>query len=153
MNPDPTPAPEWMDRLQSLERRSHRLHGVIVLLILLALVQTAWHFMPGPEVLAASRFVVKKRGGPVRAEMSVWADGTPCFRLNNARGEARALWALRQDGTLSLRMSDHQFNTRVEMMVEPDDTPRIALYGSDGRSRANLRVDSENRAELSYPQR
>ena len=153
MNMDPTPPADWMERIQSLERRSHRLYGLIVLLILLSGVQTVWHLMPGPEMISASRFVLKKRGQPVRGEFSLWADGTPAFRINNTKGEARALWALRQDGTLSLRMSDRNFNTRVEMMVEPDDNPRIALYGSDGRSRANLLVDSQNRAELSYPQR
>jgi len=151
---DPTAVPtEWNQRLQTLERSNRRLGGLVVLLVIMAAVQTAWHLLPGPPVVAAERFVVKRRGGPTRGEFYLWSDGTPALRLNNERGEARALMALRQDGTLSLRMNDPRHVTRVEMFVDPDGLPHVALYGNDGRSRANLVVDAENRAELKFPQR
>jgi len=144
---------EWSRRILALERQNRRLHGLVVLLVLMALVQTAWHLLPGAPVISAERFVVKRRGGPPRGEFSLWQDGTPAFRINNEKGEARALWALRRDGTLSLRMNDVHHMTRVEMLVDPDGLPRVALYGSDGRSRANLYVNDANQADLMYPVR
>ncbi|MEO5618478.1 MAG: hypothetical protein ABIS67_11945 [Candidatus Eisenbacteria bacterium] len=140
-------------RILALERGNRRLSGLVVLLLLMALAQTAWHLLPGPGVVAAHRFVLKQRGGVPRGEFSIWKDGTPAFRINNPSGEARALWALRQDGTLSLRMTGPNHHTRVEMYVDPSGRPHVTLYGDDGRSRAVLFVDAANRAELKYLER
>ena len=152
MSTGETPDPDWSRRLRALERENQRLGGLVVLLVLVAIAHTVWHLMPGPGVVTAQRFVLKPPGAPPRGEFSLWGDGTPALRLNNQRGEARALWALRKDGTLSLRMSDTNFTTRVEMFVDPAGLPKVALYGIDGRSRAQLVVDETNRGELRLPQ-
>lgn len=137
-------------RLLTLERGNRRLGGLVVLLVLMALAQTAWHLMPDPGVVSARRFVLKHRGGVPRGDFSIREDGTAAFRINNPAGEARAVWALRRDGTLSLRMTGPNHQTRVELFVDPSGRPNVSLCGDDGRSRAVLFVDAENRAELKY---
>jgi len=142
---DPREEDEWNGRLERLERRQRRILGVVVLLLLVALTETAGRFLPGPPWVSATHFVLRKGSAPPRGEFALWEDGSPAFRLNNARGEARALWAYRNDGTLSLRMSDEHFNTKVEMSVDPAGQPAITLFGSDGHTRARLWVDSTDR--------
>jgi hypothetical protein len=145
--------PDLNLRLLALERGNRRLGGLVVLLVLMALAQTAWHLLPGPGVVSAHRFVLKHRGQAPRGEFSIWQDGTPAFRINNSNGEARALWTMRKDGALSLRMNGPNHQTRVEMYVDPSGLPSVAVCGDDGRSRAVLFVDAENRAELKHVQR
>jgi len=150
----PTAIPgDWNQRLTDLERSNRRLGGLVVLLVLMAAVQTAWHLLPGPPVVAAERYLLQRRGSVPVGEFSIWKDGTPAFRLNNDEGEARALMTLRRDGTLALRMTDASHQTRVEMSVDPEGLPRVSVFGRDGRSRANLVVDAEDRAELQFPKR
>lgn len=144
---------EMTARVQRLERSNQRLFGLVVLLVLAAFVQTAWHYLPNPGPIAATRFVLKQRGGPPRGEFSLWQDGTPAFRINNDRGEARALFTLRRDGTLSLKMTDRRFTTRLEMLVQPDGNPRVALYGEDGHSRANVWIDGDGHGRFDAPAR
>jgi hypothetical protein len=145
--PEPTPV-ALLDRVEHLERANQRLFGIVVLLVLVAFLQTSWHFLPMPGKVVAESFVLKPRNGAVRGQWSTWADGTPVFRLNDEKGQARALFALRHDGTLSLRMSDRHFTTRLEMLVDPDGSPRVALYGSDGHSRANLLLDTQEQGMM-----
>jgi len=153
MQIEPAPGMDANDRLDKLERRCQRLRGLVVLLILMAGVQIAWNMMPAPDSVSARRFVLKARSGMPRGEFSIWPDGTPAFRINNDKGEATALWAMRQDGTLNLKMNDVHHTTRVEVGVDPAGLPYVSLFGSDGRSRARLHVDAEERAEIEYPQR
>lgn len=153
MNVDGASGTGGNERIAALERQVQRLRGMVLLLILMAAVQIVWHLMPGPDAVSARRFVLKQRGAPPRGEFSLWDDGTPAFRINNERGEALALWALRKDGRLSLRMSDAEHTNRIEMGVDPEGTPYLTLSGNDGRSRARLGVDAQNHASLDYPQR
>ena len=152
MNPQESTGPDVNLRILALERGNRRLGGLVVLLVLVALAQTAWLLLPGPGVVSAHRFVLKQNGGIPRGEFSIWADGTPAFRINNPAGEARALWALRKDGTLNLRMTGPNHHTRVELSVSPAGEPHVALFGDDGRSRAVLHVNAANLAELKYLQ-
>lgn len=139
----------WNERLLRLERRNQRLTGLVVLLVLVAMVQTVWHLMPGPKVVFANRFVLSRGQEPPRGEFSMWEDGTPALRFNNEKGEARALWAFRKDGTLSLRMSDARFTSRLEVEVDPAGLPRVTLYGADAHPRASLAVNSGDQAVTS----
>ncbi len=138
-------------RIQQLERSHQRLLGLVVLLVIAAFVHTALHYLPHEGPVMATRFVVVRPGGPPRAELSLWNDGTPALRINNANGEARALLALYHDGTLSLRMSDSRFGTRLEMAVAPDGQPRVTLYGPDGRSRASAWIDGSGQGRFDSP--
>ena len=141
-------APDWNERITRLEQRNQRMLGLVVLLVLIAMTQTVWNLMPGSQFLVAHHFVLRQGSNPPRGEFYLWDDGTPALRLNNEKGEARALWSLRKDGTLSLRMSDARFATRLEMQVDPAGLPRVALYGSDGHPHASLSLNSGDQALL-----
>lgn len=139
MTAEPVPAEGASDRIAWLERRVRRLTGVAVLLVLLALAETAWRFIP-PDVVTARSFRVTSPRGVSRAELSAWADGSPMLRLNDRRGEAIGIWALRPDGSLSLRLADAQHMTRLEMLVDPAGAPRFVVFAADGRPSAAILV-------------
>jgi len=139
---------EWSARVTRLERRERRMTGVVVLLLLLVLLQMVWHIVPGSGPVSASAFMLQKGNEPPRAQIYLWQDGTPCFRLNTERGEARGLWALRPDGTLSLRQMDPHFNTRTEMVVDADGNPAIVISDERGRPAARLGLDERGHGVL-----
>jgi hypothetical protein len=144
---------EMTARIQRLERSHQRLHGLVVLLVLAAFVQTAWHYLPAAGALTTRRLLIQQSGRPARAELSIWDDGTPALRFNDDSGQARALLALRRDGTLSLHMNDDRFVTRLEMLVRSDGQPRVMLCGADGRSRAEVWIDAQGHGRFDAPAR
>jgi len=150
MSPGEAPAPDLAGRILQLERRQRRQFGILILLVAVCLIQVAEHLMPGPGEVLAQRFVLRNPGHRPRAELSLWTDGTPAFRLNDDEGKARALWVLRRDGMLSLRMLDSNYTTRAEMLVQPDGSPRVVLYGEHGHSRVNAIVNGE-KGSIDYP--
>jgi hypothetical protein len=150
MSANDTPAPDLAARILQLERRQRRQFGIIILLVLAGLLQVVEHVMPGPGVVFANRFVLRRSGQPPRGEFSIWQDGTPALRLNDDEGKARALWALQADGWLSLRMLDSNYTKRAEIAVEPDGSPHVVLSRDNGHPRVHLHVNGEKGA-LDYP--
>jgi hypothetical protein len=153
MTSSDSPSPDLAGRVARLESANRRLFGIVVLLLMTAFLQTFWHFLPAPGFLVAQGIFIKKGNSPPRAELSIWNDGTPAFRLNDDLGQARALFALRRDGNLSLHLTDSSFTSRLELLVSPDGTPHVALYGRDGHSRIHLWVDPEGVGRQDLPVR
>jgi hypothetical protein len=124
---------EWSDRIARLERRERRMTAIVVMLLLLTITSTAWHLLPGTSGLQTSALALQNGTRFPRAAFSLSPAGMPAIRFNNGRGEALALWSLREDGTLNFRMSDAHFTDHVDLNVDPDGWPSLTLTAPNRR--------------------
>lgn len=125
---------EWKDRIARLERRERRMTAIVVMLLLLIITSTAWRLLPGSGPVQASAIWLQNGTRFPRAGLYLSPEGMPALRFNNGRGEALALWSLRGDGTLNLRMSDAHFTTHVDLNVDPDGWPSLTLTAPNRRT-------------------
>jgi hypothetical protein len=124
---------EWTARVARLERRERRMTAIVVMLLLLTITTTAWHLLPGTGAMFASSYWLQNGNQPLRGGMYLSPDGTAALRLNNEHGEARAFWSLRKDGSLELRLANRHFIPRIDLNVDPQGSPSIALTSPAGK--------------------
>jgi hypothetical protein len=143
-----------VERIEALEREKRQLVWVGVAFVasaLLLLVGTV-AMMRRPKVLEAERFVLKDKGGQVRALLSLAPDGSPSLALLDAKGRDHLRLHGTIDGTSALELysrgdlglymssssggsmmslSDRKHRAGVGMYLWPDSTAGLALNSGE----------------------
>ena len=143
-------------RLELLERENRRMKRLGSLALAgLSLVALIGATSTGGRTVDAQHFVVKNAEGKVVAELGLRPDGMPKLELIGTGGKSRVVLSPLPEGAAALAISssdgkslavstigngamgltlfDKNSHPRVELSVQPDGTPRLALLDKDQR--------------------
>ena len=129
------------ERLDHLERRTHWLSALAMVLALLCTSLLAWQFAPIEPVVEAQGFTLRDARWRLLAELKARQDGTPVLRLIGDSGHPSAMLHVDGSGSVALRLNDPLGHKRAELKVGREGAPALVLSGADGRPRAVLSVD------------
>lgn len=139
--------PALDDRLERLELRQRRAHGVIAMLIVGWIVTLVWLLAPRPR-LDAREFALRDSAGVRRAALMIRDDGSPVLRLDDGAGRPRFYGVVLPDGSPHLRLTDSAGVHRAVLELDRAHHPRLRLSDAAGRARAQVFVDDAERAVL-----
>jgi len=94
------------------------------------------------KVVRAERFEVVDAKGEVRAVLAVREDGTPHLALFDADGQVRAIVAVLPSGTPDLYLCDADGKPRASLAVW-EDGPSLTLRDAKGKDRATLELSRD----------
>ncbi len=125
-------------RLERLERQNRRLKFVgsaAVFLMGMVLLSGATGAKV-PDEIRAKSFVLVDNGGTRRVVMDVVR--LPFFdiggiRLFDARGRARASFAVASDGASGVTLYSEGQTTQAVLSADPDGTPHLQLFDKNGK--------------------
>jgi len=157
-------------RLDLLERHNRLLKVGLVLIFLISVAATFLTLFPSTPVVESRGFVLKAKDGSARAELVLGAEGEPCFRLMDSRGEPRLEAGLGDDKpyfrlkdargkcrldamitaekpaaeeTTQIVFRDASEDARIMVAVSQSGDPLISLFGASAQIRVVLGADSE----------
>ena len=128
-------------RLQRVERDNRRLRRAAVVLVLgIAAVVLMGQARAQRRTVEAEAFVVRDRGGQVRALLRAFDNGAVGLSFYDPGGAPRAWLRVLTDGTPGLVLSDQAGQTRTLLNVQGDGLAGLLLYDQNGNARAWLNV-------------
>lgn len=130
-----------LQRLEHLERTSHWLFALAIVLALLCVSMLAWQFSPIEPIVEAHGFALRDAHWRLLAELKARQDGTPVLRLMGDNGRQTAMLHMDSKSAVALRLNDPLGHKRAELRVDRDGAPALVLSGPDGSPRAVLGVD------------
>ena len=130
-----------LERVEHLERKSHWLTALAMVLGLLCVSLLAWQFAPIEPIIEARGFVLRDPRWRMLAELKARQDGTPVLRLYGDTGRPSALLHVDASGSVALRLNDPLGRRRAELSVDREGSPALVLSDADGYRRAVLAVD------------
>lgn len=154
-----------LDRMQTLERESRRLHrlwmstivGLAVLLGLAAalVVVSARHGFPGTvaDVIESRQFLVRDKSGVVRGAFGELDDGTLRLSLQAPNSRAGVSLTALKGGASGLTFSDSTGKSRGVLGLLPDETLSLTFGDQAGTTRSALGLNPEGSATLVFADR
>jgi len=130
-----------LERLERLERTSHWLFALAIVLALLCVSMLAWQFSPIEPIVEAHGFTLRDPRWRLLAELKARQDGTPVLRLMGDNGRPRAMLHMDSKSAVELRLDDPLGHKRAELKVDREGVPALVLSGADGSPRAVIAVD------------
>lgn len=133
---DTAASPSLTERLERLERDNRRLKRARdTILVGLAALFFLGHGEPATNPVVGDQIALRAPGGLIRGEMSVGGDGSVRLVLYDpSRTPRLELLSTPPDGAPALTLYDKDWRPRASLRLDDDGTPRLELYGADGKA-------------------
>lgn len=136
---------DLISRLERLEQQYQHLiavnlrmkaFGGVVLVGAVALALLGANQEKHPGIVEASRFVLRDKGGQMRALLDVKPDGTPILAMYDLEGKNRLTLDMHKDGGANLNIFGKDGVNRSTWAAAEDGSTSLSFYGRDGKDRA-----------------
>jgi hypothetical protein len=132
-NAGPASVIERLERLESDDRGAKRRRDTILIAITALLFMG--HGTAATNPVTGDQIALQAPGGLVRGEMSVGGDGSARFVVYDpSRTPRLELLSSPPDGAPALTLYDKEWRPRASLRLDNDGTPRLELYGEDGKT-------------------
>ena len=121
-------------RLERLEHDNRRLRRALLAFVALVVTPLLLAYVPANDKLEAGEFVVRDKGGAVRARLWVDDKGKARLLLRDADGKSEATLTAAEGASLSLGDADGKGN----VVLSASSAKGVLSYESDGKSKAVL---------------
>src|SRR5712691_2469647 len=152
-----------LERLERIEKENRKLKragaGVLVLLgavflmgqsyVQHARAEDADDDSAGARRVEAQSFVVRDAKGNIRAFFGMRPDGTMGLDLSDASGALHASLGLSDDGAPSLDLGDGALRNRISLSLASDGAPQLLMRDEEGEVRAQLALGARGVPDLS----